>query len=221
MNVLTVDVEPDFPPHYDSFDGLEGLKRMVELLKSNYCKATFFVNANLITKYPSIVDLFKGFEVGCQGLEHVDYTLLSLEQVEQHLSQAVDIFKDNNIPVTGFRAPYGKTNENVLRIASKYFMYDSSKTLWNSSKYDVEEFPRFAGGMVFGLPPIIFNRIASIPFEDRIFYIKCWEMGGLSFQKIREKNLLPSVLGYSRKNYEKNLLSTLKQRTHPIIELLQ
>ena len=126
MIALSVDVEPDFPPYLNTNKGVQGLEKIVELLKTHDSSATFFVCADYIEKNPQVVDLLRGFEVGCHGLRHIDYTTLTEMQIEGEFREALEIYEEHNLNVKGFRAPYARVNKTVLEVASTFFDYDSS-----------------------------------------------------------------------------------------------
>jgi len=220
MIVLTVDVEPDYPPYLNTDKGLSGLEKIVGLIKNNYCSATFFVTARYLQEHPHIVGLLEGFEVGCHGLEHVDYTSLSGEEVDAHFGEARDIFKSHGINVTGFRAPYAKVNKRVLRRVFKHFEYDSSKTIWHHGRYELMEYPIYTGGKAFGAYPFLFKQLLHAPFDDMVFFTHPWEYDNPRFSKIAQKRKWMKLLGYSEKNYVKNLKFLLKKRTVSIKSLM-
>jgi hypothetical protein len=60
----------------------------------------------------------------------VDYRLLSAEIQLDHIQQAKRIFEQARIPVTGFRSPYLRWNEDTLTtLKASGFIYDSSQAL--------------------------------------------------------------------------------------------
>ncbi len=205
MIYLSVDVEQDFPPHYNTFNGIDGLTKIVKLLKKHECQATFFVTAELIRKKPGLLKVIEGYEIGCHGLKHIDYTKISLKKFDDHLKEAVAIFKEHDIIPTGFRAPYANINQDMLKVMGKYFLYDSSKQFHNSSFMDVEEIPIFTGGKAFGISQHLFNLLLKAPVKDKVFFIHPWEYGGIEFDKIMDKRKNLRILGYSQDNYVKNL----------------
>jgi|GEM_PF-5214889 len=220
MNALTIDVEPDFPPHYVSFKGLEGLKRLSEAVRDGGCGATFFVCASLLEENPGVLDLLNGFEVGCHGLEHVDYTKLSGDEVDEHLVNSLDIFQNHGVKVLGFRAPYARVNEIVLSAVARYFKYDSSRNFWQSKPKNLKEFPLFTGGKMFGVNPVLFKTACKIPVKDKVFFTHPWEYGGFDFERIIAKRQKMRILGYCKDNYSKNLDWILGNGTKNLKSLL-
>jgi peptidoglycan/xylan/chitin deacetylase (PgdA/CDA1 family) len=77
-------------------------------------------------------------ELAVHGYRHIDYTVFSLDHFKQHLSQAVQLFHDCRIPVSGFRFPFLRGDEARVRILASFgFQWDSSRAyfwdipMWN------------------------------------------------------------------------------------------
>lgn len=72
----------------------------------------------------------QGMEMAVHGLHHLDYSLFSLEHQVEHLQQAQAIFQKLGIPVSGFRCPYLRWNQDTLTALKETgFRYDSSQAL--------------------------------------------------------------------------------------------
>ncbi len=135
MNIcLTFDVEQDL--HYKKYISLQrGIPLLLELLNKYNIKATFFVPAKLLEKFP---DFFlnlenSGHEMALHGLEHERFDNLSLIEKERRIKESVKIYKKifNKYP-DGFRAPQHSIDEETLRILEKNnFLYDASYTPLN------------------------------------------------------------------------------------------
>jgi len=225
---LSIDVEPDFPPHINTNKGVIGLKKICELIKKFNCRATAFVCAEFLSENPEILDYMKGFEIGCHSLKHNDLTTLTPLEFETQIKEALRIFDEFKIDAKGFRAPYAKVNADNLKIIAKYFDYDSSYDFYkinalkkvNAMNLNLKEFPLYLGGKSFGISPKIFNLSFHLPVKNKIYFIHPWEFGGLPFEKLtkRRKNL--KYAGYCAKNYFKNLESVLKTNPGRIEKLL-
>ena len=221
MIALSVDVEPDFPPQYSSFDGIAGLKVIVDALQEKKCNATFFVCADLIDKNPGIIDLLKGFEIGCYGLRHVDLTTLNELEAGGEIAEAYEIFMEHKIKPLGFRAPYCSTNYKVLSEVKKYFEYDSSMQFYGFGRMPgLKEVPVFTGGKMFGISPSLFRIVSGLPVKNKVYFTHPWEYGGFDFSEVAERRKNMRLLGYSKENYLKNLSYLLKKGTCAIKELL-
>lgn len=95
--------------------------------------ATIPITASILSRNPDILGVIDidRIELAVQGHRHVDYTKLSAEEVASHLKSAIDIFKENKIRAYGFRAPYLKTNESILKaIGGAGMIYDSSRPIY-------------------------------------------------------------------------------------------
>lgn len=91
--------------------------------------ATISITANILSRNIDILDVcdIDRMEFAMHGCCHVDYTKLSAEEIASHLKQAIEIFKENKIKVYGFRAPYLKINDIILKaISDAGMIYDSS-----------------------------------------------------------------------------------------------
>ena len=220
-SALSVDVEPDFPPHYGSYDGLAGLKVLADTIRELKCNATFFVCAEMLDKKPEIIDVMKGFEVGCHGLRHVDLTKMTEFQVQAELAEAAEIFDEHKIKTYGFRAPYCGVNYTVMNAVKKYFEYDSSMQFYSFGRMPgIKEMPVYTGGKMFGVSPRWFNLINKIPLKNKVYFTHPWEYAGFNFSKIMEKRRNLKKYGYAKENYLTNLKTLLKGKTSSIKEIM-
>jgi len=218
---LSVDVEPDFPPHYDTFKGKEGLKYIVDALKEKECSATFFVCAELFDQHPDLIDTLRGFEIGCHGLRHVNLTSLSQFQIEAEIAEASEVFNEHKIKAYGFRAPYCKVNYTVLSAVKKYFEYDSSMQFYSFGRMPgLAEAPVFIGGKAFGINPILFKALTKTPLQKKVYFTHPWEYGGMDFQRIMEKRQRMKKWGYKQENYKKNLEALLTEKTVAVKDVI-
>ena len=218
---LSVDVEEDFPPYYKTYDGIEGLKFIAEKLREKKCNATFFVCAELLDKKPEVIDIMRGFEIGCHGLRHVNLAELTVFQVEGEIAEAVQVFKEHNVKAYGFRAPYCSASYNVLSVVRKYFEYDSSFQFYSFGRMPgIEEMPVFTGGKIFGIDPRLFSLTISYPLKNKVYFTHPWEYGGFDFAKVEGKRGKLKPLGYSKENYAINLNRLLEKGTCSVKELL-
>ena len=230
---LSIDVEPDYPPHINTNHGIEGLKVICELIKKFNCGATAFVCARFLNENPGILDIMKGLEIGCHGLSHDNVTVLKPQEFEGQIKEALKIFGEFGIEPIGFRAPYAKVSGENLKVIAKYFEYDSSIDFYRvnalgevnkiNKKYNLNliEFPLFLGGKSFGVSPKLFNLSLHLPVKNMIYFIHPWEFGGVEFEEIakRRKNL--KYFGYGRENYLKNIESVLEKKPQRIEKLLK
>ena len=94
---------------------------------------TFPVTAQVLKRHS---DFFMQFdpeqaEFAVHGYYHQDYTRISNPKKKEQLQQALDVFRNLNIPVTGFRFPYLRVDEiSLYNVAELSFEYDSSFVYW-------------------------------------------------------------------------------------------
>jgi peptidoglycan/xylan/chitin deacetylase (PgdA/CDA1 family) len=219
---LSFDVEPDFPPYYDTNLGIDGLRTITGILRERKADATFFVCADFLEKNPSILELMKGFELGCHGLRHVDLTKLSGMHLEGEVLEAVECFEEYGLTSRGFRAPYAQVNLEVLGVLSKYFEYDSSLLFYQKKPngVDMREVPIYTGGKMMGISPALFGLTLKTPVKDKVYFAHPWEFGGMDFKLIEGKRRKMKVLGYARENYARNLETLLRKKPVRLSELL-
>lgn len=135
MNIsLTIDVEEDL--HTGGIKSLKfGLPRLFQVLDKYSIKATLFVPALLIKKYPKIFKAIKknGHEIALHGYEHERFDDLSYAEKDLRIKKAVQIYKIAfSKPPSGFRAPQLSIDKDTLELLCKYgFTYDSSYSPFN------------------------------------------------------------------------------------------
>lgn len=99
------------------------------------CVPTFFLTAVALKRHPKLIkDLRRyGVEFAIHGYIHADYGLLGYQEQKKHFNKAIAAFNKCEIPFTGFRAPFLRTNDNTFRAINDLgFKFDSSNTVhWN------------------------------------------------------------------------------------------
>lgn len=110
------------------------LELYLEILRENGFTPTFPLTANLLNKHSDLIKNFseKGVEFCCHGYNHIDYTCLPQEIIKEHLKKAIEIFKQHELPISGFRFPYLRSNNKCINYLSlNCFQWDSSfNVLW-------------------------------------------------------------------------------------------
>jgi peptidoglycan-N-acetylglucosamine deacetylase len=88
--------------------------RVLDVLKKNKVKATFFLQGSEVVKYPGLVRRIsnEGHVIGNHGWSHPDFTTISAEQADREITRTNDAIE----AVTGtepvlFRYPFGKESE--------------------------------------------------------------------------------------------------------------
>jgi len=108
-----------------------GTNAILDMLDALGIKATFFVEARTLE---NIDASFGNNEVSMHGLDHEDMTgemsgiALSDDELSDIMQRSSDIIKDRTgTGPKGFRAPYMRTNEKIMRMLPKFGVgYDSS-----------------------------------------------------------------------------------------------
>lgn len=123
----------------------EALAVLMDTLSQYACPATLPVTASALASNPEAAKKYshQDLELAIHGLHHLDYSLLSMERQRNHLRQAREIFQRLGVPVTGFRCPYLRWNEDTLTALKETgFTYDSSQALawdvvddWSTDAY--------------------------------------------------------------------------------------
>lgn len=112
---------------------LGNLELLMNVLDDYDAKATLPITATTFLHNPEILEVLdtKRVELAIHGYEHINYTKLPYETIITQLNEAINIFRRNRIDVYGFRAPYLKVNDNVIRaISESGLKYDSSYPLY-------------------------------------------------------------------------------------------
>jgi len=104
--------------------------QILNLLKKEGIKATFFILGEVAQYYPDLVKKIadQGHEIACHGMYHKDLTLYSPEQFLKELVQSRQILeKLAGRPVIGFRVPNLLITDWLPKmLIDQGFIYDSS-----------------------------------------------------------------------------------------------
>lgn len=138
MNLLGIDFEDWYHPHLvEPFVSQEkiptmfkGLEKILDLLRKNDSKATFFVVGDLLESNPEILDkiIFEGHEIGFHTMKHtrLDSPNFRLE-FRDELKKFEKLTSGKSI---GFRAPTFSLNDKsswaIDELVSSGYKYDSS-----------------------------------------------------------------------------------------------
>lgn len=115
--LITVDVERDLVPFFDSYSGVtEGIPMILEVLRKQNVKATFFVTGNVASRYPDIINqIFEGgHEIGGHGFMHEDFLTLDYDEKYEAINKTTALLK--KFDVKTFRSPYQSADEEVMDI---------------------------------------------------------------------------------------------------------
>lgn len=120
--------------NFDDGPNPNNTPQILEALKQNNAKATFFMLGQNVKQYPetvkSVYDL--GNEIGIHTWDHPQLTKLSAENIKKQVSDTSDaIFEITGYRPTIVRPPYGSFNDTVKSTLSDY-----SLILWNIDSLD-------------------------------------------------------------------------------------
>lgn len=122
---------------YDSgFEDSETLQ-ILNVLKKNKVKATFFLTGMWVETFPNLAKLIQseGHEIGNHSYDHPNMVNISHEEIVENILKAEEVIKKvigvNPRPL--FREPYGSFNNKVFRAVGeagyKYSIYWSIDTI--------------------------------------------------------------------------------------------
>ena len=95
---------------------------ILQTLKENNCKVTFFMVGNWVQKHPEAAKKVKeaGHEIGTHSNTHPHVNQLSYEQNVLEIEQSVKIIKETTgADVKLYRPPYGEYNDTVIKSANE------------------------------------------------------------------------------------------------------
>lgn len=98
------------------------IDKIIEVLKSNNVKATFFMVGDWVEKYPEAVKKInqEGHEIGSHSDTHPHVNQLSSEEnLEEIKTSSKKIEQITNKKVTLYRPPYGEYNNTVIKVANE------------------------------------------------------------------------------------------------------
>lgn len=137
---------------YDDGGKSENIASILDTYKKIGGKTTFFVTGDWLEK-GSNKEVAKriiteGHVLGCHGYHHDPFTALSREQVNQQLSEFIEV-AGKVVPgykVRFFRPPYGTRNQSVREEAAKLGM---QTVIWSlgSGGQDIETYKRVVDGV--------------------------------------------------------------------------
>jgi len=90
-------------------------KDLLEILKENNAKATFFVVGSRINKYGNTITAMKddGHQIESHGVSHKDFTKLTNEELIKELKTTKELLAKYGVIQTLVRPPYGSVNKRV------------------------------------------------------------------------------------------------------------
>ncbi|MCL1914675.1 MAG: polysaccharide deacetylase family protein [Eubacteriaceae bacterium] len=115
-------IDPNKPMVALTFDDgpCSNTPRILELLRDNGCRATFFVVGSRIRSNAQIIadTIAQGSEVMGHSWSHKDLSTLSENSIRKEIHETNEaIYNIAGVEPIGFRPPYGSVNTNVLKVA--------------------------------------------------------------------------------------------------------
>lgn len=125
---------------FDAAWGAEDTDDLLNILKENDVKATFFLCGYWVDKYPDEVKkiAFDGHDLGNHSNTHPHMSQLSLEQIKNELMATHNKVKAlTNIDMNLFRPPFGEYTNNVITAGEETNYYSIQ---WDIDSLDWKEY---------------------------------------------------------------------------------
>lgn len=90
---------------------------VIEILKQNNIKSTFFLSGPWVKQYPDTVKRIKadGHEIGSHGYRHINLSTLSKPEIKEEIMKAHDAIKEvSGVEANLIRTPNGDYNDQVI-----------------------------------------------------------------------------------------------------------
>jgi len=111
---------------FDAAWGNEDTRQILDILKKNDVKATFFMTGGWIEKYPEDVKAIfsEGHDLGNHSMNHKQMSTISYDECISELQQPHDMVKElTGYDMCLFRPPYGDYNDSLLDAAKAINYY--------------------------------------------------------------------------------------------------
>ncbi len=111
--------EPKVALSFDAAWGNEDTGRLLDILKANDVKATFFMTGGWIEKYPDDVKAIAaaGHELGNHSENHKEMSKISAEECKTEIMTPHEKVKElTGIEMKVFRPPYGDYNDTLINV---------------------------------------------------------------------------------------------------------
>lgn len=121
---------------FNVYWGNEYIDSILEILKKNNIKTTFFIGGIWAEKYPDVLRKIvdDGHEIGSHGYSHKDHSKLNYEENIKEMRKAEEIIKSiTNQEITLFAPPSGYISEEMFK-ACEYLGYKT--IMWSNDTVD-------------------------------------------------------------------------------------
>ncbi len=108
---------------FDCAWGGDKTRDIIEVLKENDIKATFFMVSFWAEKYPDLVSEIssQGSEIGNHSKTHPHFAKMSNEAVEEEIKISTDAIEEiSKTDIKVFRAPFGEYTNEMIETCEKY-----------------------------------------------------------------------------------------------------
>jgi peptidoglycan/xylan/chitin deacetylase (PgdA/CDA1 family) len=125
------------------------LDQYLQTLARFGANATFPITAVVLQRHPNIIRRLAaaGVEFAVHGYVHTDHALLPADRQREQIARALDVFREEKIPVSGFRGPYLRFNADTVSVVEQLgFTYISNETF----VYDVLDQDQLTAGAAAG-----------------------------------------------------------------------
>jgi hypothetical protein len=158
------------------------LHELLSVLEKHNVSATFFVSGVCARQNREEVLGIKdaGHEIGLHGYRHVPYNM-PIEETIREMYQAISVFKEMDIEVNGFRAPWLISNEDTYNAAQMFGLtyvsnLNAKKALHRLDKYDLMELPIYLEDQSLlqsnAVEVLLENAEAGRVFEFHLLYVR-------------------------------------------------
>jgi peptidoglycan/xylan/chitin deacetylase (PgdA/CDA1 family) len=95
----------------------EALQRIHDITAKHGCTPSFFITAELLDKHSDLIKeiAVNGTHMGLHGHHHIDYCLMSGAAQREDIARGSEKFRKLGIPVSGFRAPFLRSNDETSK----------------------------------------------------------------------------------------------------------
>lgn len=94
---------------------------ILDILKEEKIRATFFVTAGWMREHPDLVGRMKteGHDIGTMGVSHENLSVQTSAEIRAELQEAEHTAKEEGISMELFRPPYGRYSDTLIRTAAE------------------------------------------------------------------------------------------------------
>lgn len=176
---------------FDTSWGVDNTKKILDILKKQNVKATFFLIGKWVEEYPEDTKLIAsmGNEIGNHSDNHQDFTKLSKKQIIDDIDSAdAKIMGVTGIETSLFRFPEGTYNNNSINAVEatnhKCIQWDTDSIDWKNQGPNLE-YNRIVKNIKKG-SIILFHNSGKYTPQTLDMVINKFKSEGYSFVKVSE-----------------------------------